>query len=105
MLLTRILSIPTRMNWNELEARIQEHINTNHTSRPLPIHLINIDAKFKSGDKTDVVKMCTVVVGNRDVSAVVKTLTRVPFEPLELIPFSWRRKHPDVYVLDLSIKH
>ena len=41
--------------------------------------------------------MCTVVVGNRDVSAVVKTLTSFPFEPLELIPFSWRRKHPQVY--------
>ena len=41
--------------------------------------------------------MCTVVVGNKDVSAVIKTLTSVPFEPLEPIPFSWRCKHPEVY--------
>ena len=75
---------PLHTNKNELEARIQDHINTHHPSRPLPIHLINIDAKFKNGDKTDVVRMCTVVVGTRDVTAVVKTLTRVPFEPLVL---------------------
>ena len=54
---------PLHTNKNELEARIQDHINTHHSSRPLPIHLIHIDAKFNSGDKTEVVKMCTVACG------------------------------------------
>ena len=48
------------------------------------------------------VRMCTAVVGNKDVKALTQTLHSHPFKQLELIPFSWKRKDLKAYTSKLQ---
>jgi hypothetical protein len=83
---------PTHTNRIELEARLEHHINR-FSHSPIKMHLLNMEVtghNFKS-------RMCTAVVGGKDQTKVEEILTAHPFEDLDLIMFSWKRKHLPSY--------
>ena len=83
---------PKHTNRNELEARLAKHINA-HADHPIPIHLLDMAVRGKSYNT----RMCTAVVGGKDRAVVERVMTQHLFPDLEIIPFSWKHKHPAAY--------
>lgn len=78
---------PIHTNRIELEARLENHINTYLTTL-IKLHLLNMEVtgqNFKS-------RMCTAVVGGKDQMKVDEILQQHSFNDLDLIMFSWKRK-------------
>ena len=88
---------PRHTNRIELETRLFDHIN-HHADRIIPIHLLNMEVQGKNYRT----RMCTAVVGGKDVQLVDRLLTDHPFPDLELIKFSWKRKDPEAYTQRLK---
>jgi hypothetical protein len=76
---------PKYTNRNDLEERLIEHMKK-WNDKDIPIHVLNMATAGKNFNT----RMCTAVVGGRDVRKVESLFKEHPFEDLELIPISWK---------------
>jgi hypothetical protein len=101
---------PKFTNKNDLEERLQRHLNQ-HSEKPIPIHIINMNVNGKNFST----RMCTAVVGGKDIRKVETIMKTKPFGELEIIPFVWKfqeitgytrrlREHEEVIKLCRAIK-
>jgi hypothetical protein len=101
---------PKYTNRNDLEERLSNHMKQ-HNKKEIPIHVLNMAASGKNFNT----RMCTAVVGGKDMRTVESILKEHPFTDLELIPFSWKfqdsagytrrlKEHEGVLKLSRAIK-
>jgi hypothetical protein len=76
---------PKYTNRNDLEKRMQHHLNQ-FSNKVIPIHVLNMAVSGKNFQT----RMCTAVVGGKDVRRVESILKAHPFYELEIIPFAWK---------------
>jgi hypothetical protein len=79
---------PVHTNRIELEAQLQDHVNR-FSNATIQLHLINMEVTGQN-IKT---RMCTAVEGGKYQMKVEEILNKHSFEDLDLIMFSWKRKH------------
>jgi hypothetical protein len=82
-----------------------------YNKNEIPLHVLNMSVSGKNFNT----RMCTAVVGGKDVRTVESILKEHPFNDLELIPFSWKfqdsagytrrlKEHEGVLKLSRAIK-
>jgi hypothetical protein len=76
---------PKYTNRNDLEERMKNHLNQ-FSEKMIPIHVLNMAVSGKNFTT----RMCTAVVGSKDIRKVESILKTHPFNELEIIPFSWK---------------
>jgi hypothetical protein len=76
---------PRYTNRNDLEERLQKHMDR-YSDKFIPIHVLNMATNGKNFNT----RMCTAVVGGKDVRKMENIFKEHPFNKLELIPFSWK---------------
>jgi hypothetical protein len=76
---------PKYTNRNDLEERLQKHMDK-YSEKNIPIHVLDMATSGKNFN----IRMCTAVVGGKDLRKVETIFKDHPFKELELIPFTWK---------------
>jgi hypothetical protein len=88
---------PKYTNRIDLEERVQKHVNR-FSNKVIPIHVLNMGVSGKNFGT----RMCTAVVGGKDIRKVESILKEHPFTELEIIPFSWKFQDNEGYTRRLK---
>jgi hypothetical protein len=88
---------PKYTNRNDLEERLQQHVNR-FSEKIIPIHVLNMAVSGKNFNT----RMCTAVVGGKDIRKVESILKENPFTELEIIPFAWKFQDIEGYTRRLK---
>lgn len=76
---------PKYTNRQDVEERLRNHMRQ-YSEKDIPIHVLNMATSGKNFNT----RMCTAVVGGKDVRKVESIFKDHPYSELELIPFSWK---------------